>query len=111
MQTSFVVADRGAPDQPLAWLAKLAAIPLERREALVIRWRARRKRPRPAEPLKPRRDLKEIQVRIIATAGTDEVIRDGVAAFYEMDRSAPQEGRLAVVRLTGEQVCRVAVRL
>jgi hypothetical protein len=65
--------------------------------------------------LKPRRDLKEIQVRIIATAGTDELIRAGVAAFYaavyEMDRSAPQEGRLAVVRLTGEQVCRVAVRL
>lgn len=109
------MADRGAPDQPLAWLAQLAAIPLERREALVIRCRARRKRPRPAEPLKPRRDLKEIQVRIIAAAGTDELIRAGAAAFYpaiyEMDRSAPQEGRLAVVRLTGEQVCRVAVRL
>jgi hypothetical protein len=65
--------------------------------------------------LKPRRDLKEIRVRIIATAGTDELIRAGAAAFYpaicEMDRPAPQEGRLAVVRLTGERVCRVAVGL
>lgn len=109
------MADREAPDQPLAWLAELAAIPPGRREVLVIRCRARRKRPRPAEPLKPRRDLEEIQVRIIATAGTDELIRAGVAVFYpaihEMGRSAPQEGRLAVVRLTGERVCRVAVRL
>jgi hypothetical protein len=72
-----------------------------------MRRRARRNRPRPAEPLKPRPDLTEIQVQIIATAETDELTRADVAAFYpaiyEMDRPAPHEGRPAVLRLTGER--------
>ena len=83
-------------------------------EVLVVRCQAGLERPWPAEPLKPRRDLKEIQVRIIAAAGADELIRAGIAAFwtaiYDADRPAPQDSRPAVPGLTGKRECHDIIR-
>ena len=81
---------------------------------LVVRGQALSERPWPAEPLKPRRDVQEIQVRIIAAAGADELIRAGVAAFwtaiYDADRPAPQDSRSAVPGLTGKRECHDVIR-
>jgi hypothetical protein len=57
--------------------------------------------------LKLRRDVKEIQVRMIAAAGADELVRAGVAAFHpaidDTDRAAAQEGRPAMPGLAGQR--------
>jgi hypothetical protein len=60
---------------------------------------------RPAKPLKPRRDLGVIQVRMIAAAGADQLIRVGVAAstqpstmrtgWFRRTASLPWPGRQA----------------
>ena len=47
----------------------------------VIRRQGRLERERPAEPLKLRRDLGVVHVRVIAAAGADELEDAGVAAF------------------------------
>jgi hypothetical protein len=60
---------------------------------------------RPAQPLKPRRDLGVIQVRMIAAAGADQLVHVGVAALdtagHDADRLAPQDRLAAVTGLTG----------
>jgi hypothetical protein len=75
-------------------------------EVPVIRRQGRLERARPAKPLKPRRDLGVIQVRVIAAVGTDELIHAGIAAsdtaVHDADRLVPQERRAAVAGLTGE---------
>src|SRR5690348_7913132 len=64
---------------------------------------------RPAKPLKPQRDLRVIQVRIIAAAGADHLVHAGVAALdtavHDADRLAPQDRLAAVTRLTGRRRC------
>ena len=52
------------------------------REVLLIPGNARPHRVRPADPLKPGRDLGVIQVRVIATLAADELKRVGIAAFH-----------------------------
>lgn len=75
---------------------------------------ARLERARPAEPLKPRRDLGVLQVQVIAAIGADELEHAGVAAFgaavHDADRLAPQVSRAAVAGLTGERAQVDAVR-
>jgi len=60
-----------------------------------------------AEALKLGRDISEIQVRIIAAAGTDQLICVGIAAFHpavnDTDRAPPHERRPAVPRLPGQR--------
>jgi hypothetical protein len=67
---------------------------------LLIGGKARPHRVRPAEPLKPGRDLAVIQVWVIAALAADELKRIGVAAFYparhDAGRPAPQGRRAAV---------------
>jgi hypothetical protein len=74
---------------------------------LVIRGPARPLLVWRAKPLKPRRDVGVIQVRAIAAAGADELMHVGIEAFgmavHDAGRLAPQERRVAVVRLTGER--------
>jgi hypothetical protein len=57
--------------------------------------------------LKLRRDLGVVQVRVIAAAGADELVRAGVAAFHpaidDTDRAAAQEGRPAMPGLAGQR--------
>jgi hypothetical protein len=81
----------------------------KRPEVLVIRLQGRLQRPRPAKPLKLRRDLGVIHVWIIAAAGADEFEHVGVAAFdaavYDADRLAPHEGRPAMAGLPGKREC------
>ena len=81
---------------------------------LVVCGQARPERPWPAEPLKPCRDIQEIQVRIIAAAGADELIPAGIAAFwtaiYDTDRPAPQDSRPAMPGLTGKRECHDVIR-
>ena len=77
---------------------------------LLIRRNARPQRVRPTDPLKPRRDLGVIQVRVIAALTTDELKRIGVAAFrpalYDAGGLAPQARRGTVAGLTSRRECR-----
>jgi hypothetical protein len=72
-------------------------------EVLLIRGKARPHRVRPADALKPGRDLGVIQVRVIAAFVADEFKRPGVAACYralhDVGRLAPQARRAAVAGL------------
>lgn len=74
---------------------------------LVIRCQARLQGARPAEPLQTRRDLGVIQVGMVTTAGADELVRGGVAAFHpavrDVDRLTPHEGCRAMAGLTGKR--------
>jgi hypothetical protein len=76
-------------------------------EVLLIRGKARPHRVRPADPLKPGRDLGVIQVRVIAAIAADELKRVGVAAFYpalhDTGRPAPQARSAAVAGLTSRR--------
>jgi hypothetical protein len=71
----------------------------------VIRSQRVIKRARPAKPLKPRRDLGVIQVRVIAAARAYELEHVCVAvlgtAIDDADRLAPQDRRAAVAGLPG----------
>src|SRR2546430_16636828 len=85
-------------------LARSLKLPLWRRPGnplvLVKHSQGRLKPVRPAKPLKPRRDLGVVQVRMIAAAGADHLVHAGVAtlgtAVHESDRLAAQ-GRLAAL--------------
>ena len=69
---------------------------------------------RPAKPLKPRRDLGVIQVRMIAAAGADDLEHVGVAALeaavHDADRLAAQDRPAAVAGLTGGRGCHLLFR-
>ena len=71
----------------------------------VIRGEGRLQRSRPAKPLKPGRDLRVIQVRMIAAARADDLKHVGVAAFepaiQDVDRLTPYVRRAAVAGLPG----------
>src|SRR2546421_12952390 len=90
-------------------LARSLKLPLWRRPGnplvLVKHSQGRLKPVRPAKPLKPRRDLGVIQVRMIAAAGADHLVHAGVAtldtAVHDADRLAPQDRLAAVTGLTG----------
>jgi hypothetical protein len=73
---------------------------------LLVRRQGRLQHVRPAEPLKLRRDLTEIQVGVVAAAGADELKHAGVAAFHpaigDTDRAAAHEGRPAMPELAGQ---------
>jgi hypothetical protein len=75
-----------------------------------MRCKARAHRVRPADPLKPARDLGVIQVMVIAALAADELKRVGVAAFspalYDAGRLAPQARCAAVARLASSRECR-----
>jgi hypothetical protein len=77
---------------------------------LLICGKARPHRVRPADPLKPGRDLGVIQVRVIAALAADELKRAGVVAFYpalhDAGRSAPQGRRATVAGLTSRRESR-----
>jgi len=81
---------------------------------LVKHSQGRLKPVRPAKPLKPRRDLGVIQVRIIAAVGADQLIHVGVAALdtavRDADRLALQERLDAVAGLTGGWGCHDVLR-
>lgn len=93
-------------------------VPLWRRPGnplvLVEHGQGRLKHVRPAQPLKPRRDLRVIQVQVIAAAGADQLIHVGVAALdtavHDADRLFPQDGLVAVAGLTGGRGCRNLLR-
>jgi hypothetical protein len=74
-----------------------------RHEVLVVRLQGRLQRERPAKPLKLRRDLGVIHVRIIAAARADELEHAGVATFdaavHDARRLAPHECRPAMAGL------------
>ena len=76
-------------------------------EVLLIRGQGHRQHVWPAEPLQLGRDVNEIQVRMIAATGTDQLKRIGVAAFFpavdDTDRAPPNERRPAVPRLAGQR--------
>jgi hypothetical protein len=82
---------------------------------LVIRGQGRPKGAWPAEPLKPRRDLGVIQVRMIAATGADQLEHAGVAAVeaavHDAGRLAPHQCRPAVTGLAAKRRCQDAVRL
>jgi hypothetical protein len=63
-------------------------------------------RARPAKPLKPRRDLGVIQIRIIAAARADKLVDFEVGvlglAVHDADQLAPQDRPAAVTGLTSE---------
>ena len=71
-------------------------------------------RVRPADPLKPERDLGVIQVRVIAALAADELKRVGIAAFHpalhDAGRLAPQARRAAVAGLTSKRGETLVVR-
>jgi hypothetical protein len=79
-------------------------------EVLFIGGKASPHRVRPADPLKPGRDLGVIQVRVIAALAADELKRVGVAALcpalHDAGRLAPQARRAAVAGLTSRRECR-----
>jgi hypothetical protein len=78
-------------------------------EVLLIRCKARPHRVRPADPLKPARDLGVTQVMVIAALAADELKRVGAAfspALHDAGRLAPQARRAAVVRLASSGDCR-----
>src|SRR5204862_4175504 len=68
---------------------------MEKPDVLPVCRDACRKPVRPADSLKSRRDISEIQVRIIAAVAADELIVIGVAAFGtafpEVDRLTSQD--------------------
>ena len=76
-------------------------------EMLLIHGQGHRQHVWPAEPLQQGRDVNEIQVRMIAAAGADQLERIGVAAFVpavdDTDRAPPNERRPAVPRLAGQR--------
>ena len=69
---------------------------------------------RPAKPLKPGRDLRVIQVQVIAAAGADQFIHVGVAtldtAVHDAHRLVPQDRIAAMTALTGGRECHVCLR-
>jgi len=73
-------------------------------EVPVIRSQSLLQRARPAKPLKPRRDLGVIQVRLIATARADELKQSRVTAFetaiLDAGLMAPQDRRSVMAGLT-----------
>jgi hypothetical protein len=77
---------------------------------LVKHGQGRLEQVRPAQPLKPRRDLRVIQVRIIAAGGADQLVHVGVTALdtaaHDADRLAPQDRLAAVTGLAGGRGCR-----
>jgi hypothetical protein len=77
---------------------------------LLVGGKALPHRVRPADPLKPGRDLAVIQVRVIAALAADELKRVGEAALcpalHDADRPAPQARRAAVAGLTSRRKCR-----
>jgi hypothetical protein len=77
---------------------------------LLIRGKARPHRVRPADALKPTRDLGVIQVRVIAALVADEFKRPGVAGFHparhDVGWLAPQARRVAVAGLASKRKCR-----
>lgn len=79
-------------------------------EVLLIRGKARPHRVRPADALKPARDLGVIQVRVIAALVADEFKRPGVAAFHPARHDAgwlaPQARCVAVAGLASKRKCR-----
>ena len=79
-----------------------------------MRGKARPHRVRPADPLKPGRDLGVIQVRVIAALAADELKRPGVAGFYpalhDAGRLAPQGRGAAVAGLTSKRGETLVVR-
>jgi hypothetical protein len=74
---------------------------------LVLCLQGRLERARTAKPLKPRRDLGVIDVRVVAAAGADELEQGGVAAFgaavHDAGRLAPHECHAAVAGLPGQR--------
>ena len=106
--------NRPAIGGPLTRLARILKVPLWRRPGnplvLVEHGQGRLKQVRPAQPLKPRRDLRVIQVRMIAAVGADQLVHVGVAAHdaaaHDADRLAPQDRLAAVTGLTGGRGCR-----
>jgi hypothetical protein len=72
-------------------------------EVLHIGLNARVQRVRPADALQPRRDLRVIQIRMIAAVTADDLELAGTAAFYpalpHADRLAPQARGQAVAGL------------
>jgi hypothetical protein len=89
-------------------LARTLKLPLWRRPGnplvLVKHGQGRLKPVRPAKPLQPPRDLRVIQVRMIAAAGADQLEHVGVAALdtavHDADRLVPQDRLAAVAGLT-----------
>ena len=78
-------------------------------EVILIGGEAGPHRVRPADPLKPGRDLGVIQVRVIAALAADEFKRPGVAAFHPAlhgaGRLAPHARRPAVAGLASKRKC------
>src|SRR6476646_10701458 len=76
-------------------------------EMLRVRSEARLQRVRPADQLKPGRDLPVVQIRVITALTADELEHVGVAAFHpafhDADRLAPQARGTAVARLAGSR--------
>lgn len=70
----------------------------------MIRSQSLLQRARPAKPLKPRRDLGVIQVRLIAAARADELKQSRVTAFetaiLDAGLMAPQDRRSVMAGLT-----------
>jgi hypothetical protein len=77
---------------------------------VLLRCKARPHRVRPADLLKPGRDLGVIEVGVIAALEADELKRVGVAAFHpalhDAGRPAPQARRPAMAELTSRRKCR-----
>jgi hypothetical protein len=100
------IASNRASGSVLVWVGKQP-------EMIVIRRQARLERPRPAEPLKLRRDLGVIQVGMIAATRADELERAGVTAFHpaihDAGRLAPQARRAAMAGLAGKRECHDAL--
>ena len=92
--------DRAPPPFGDGWPALSGGQP----EVLLIGGKACPHRVRPADPLKPGRDLAVIQVRVIAALAADELKRVGVAALspalHDAGRPTPQARRAAVAGLT-----------
>src|SRR6266704_4802683 len=76
-------------------------------EMVRIRSEACLQRVRPADQLKPGRDLPVVQIRVITALTADELEHVGVAAFHpafhDVDRLAPQARGTAVARLAGRR--------
>jgi hypothetical protein len=74
---------------------------------LVVCRQCRLQRERPAELLKPRRDVRVVQVWMIAAGRADELKSVGVAAFHpalhDTDWLAPNVRRLAMAGLASKR--------
>jgi hypothetical protein len=97
---------------PVAWVRRLLLASWSRRispEMSGICRKARLQRERPADLLKPRRDLGVVQAGMVAAARTDELERVGVAAFHpaihDADWLTPQGCCPAVAGLARQREC------